>query len=132
MSRPGPMNPMAQAIRAAATGPLTATAGGATAAYSFEAGFPGYDGHFPGFAILPAVVQLLAAATLVEDWRGQSLTLVSVENAKFLIQLHPGRAVTIRCRERLISGRRRFDVSLEVDAGLAASALLGFAEDAGR
>lgn len=123
------MNRVAQAIRAAAIAPLAVQDGEAVRQYRFAAGFPAFEGHFPGFALLPAVVQIMAAATLVEDWRSAKLTLASVEKAKFLIQLRPGATVVVRCRERTIAGRRRYETSLVVEEGLAASFTLGFVEE---
>lgn len=86
----------------------------------FSPDFPGFSGHFPGYPVLPAVVQLLAAIALAESVTGCRLRLRQVDNAKFLIQLHPDEIITVHCREKEVGGETRWEASLQVDAGTAA------------
>jgi 3-hydroxyacyl-[acyl-carrier-protein] dehydratase len=96
----------------------------------FAPDFPGFAGHFPGYAVLPAVVQILAAVVLAEAVTGRRLRLRQIDNAKFLIQLHPEGQITVRCREKAVAGRRVWEASLQVDAGTAAQFLLELEEEA--
>lgn len=92
------MNKLRQEIAAAAIGPLeTVETGELCRWFRFEPSFTGFAGHFPGFPIVPAVVQLLAAQSLVEDFYGRPLRLQSVEHAKFVHQLRPDQEVRVRC-----------------------------------
>lgn len=94
----------------------------------FAGDFPGFAGHFPGYPVLPAVVQVLAAQLLAEDVTGLRLRLQQIENAKFLLQLHPDEVIEVRCRERHAAGRTLWEASLHAAAGTAAQFQLQFGE----
>lgn len=96
--------------------------------FRFPAAFVGFEGHFPGYPVLPALVQVLAAQHAVEAARGGSLRLVGVENAKFLIQLGPEQEIRVRCRQRSAEGELRVEARLTVGEGVAASFVLKFEE----
>lgn len=96
----------------------------------FAPDFPGFSGHFPGYAVLPAVVQILAAVVLAEAVTGRRLCLRQIDNAKFLIQLHPDERIEVRCREKVVAGRSVWEASLQVAAGTAAQFLLELEESA--
>lgn len=89
--------------------------------YIFPAEFPGFAGHFPGFPILPAIVQVQTALCLAEDWLGAPLRLLGVENAKFLQQLRPGEEILVECRDRRRDGQLVYDGRLWRTGELAAS-----------
>ncbi|WP_298037302.1 hypothetical protein [uncultured Desulfuromonas sp.] len=115
-----------QAIREAALGPAHSGEDETTGRYRFEADFPGFDGHFPGYPVLPAVVQMLTAALLAEEFAGVPLRLARVERARFLVQLRPGQEITVSCRRRG-SDAPVFDAALEADGEEAASFRMVFA-----
>lgn len=116
------MSALSKAIRGCALGPLRET-GTETAErdHSFPAGFPGFEGHFPGFPILPGVAQIQAALCLAEDWRGAPLRLAAVESAKFLLQIRPEEPVTVLVREKRRGDRLSLDARLLRDGEVAAS-----------
>ncbi|TRZ93166.1 3-hydroxyacyl-ACP dehydratase [bacterium] len=95
------MNEMKKAIMAAALTPLEHTDDGAVACdYRFDEGFPGFSGHFPGYPIVPAIVQIMTARALIEDCHGAPLRLLAVEGAKFMMQLRPGEEIRVTCRQK--------------------------------
>jgi len=99
--------------------------------YRFGPNFIGFSGHFPGYPILPAFVQILTAQTLVEEQKGHPLELAGIENAKFHIQLRPDQDIDVECRHRQIRGKLGCEARLKVDDGLASSFVMFFLEEAG-
>lgn len=67
------------------------------ARYLFEAGFPGFDGHFPGRPVLPGVCMLKAAVVTLEDWHATAIRVSEVRKARFLSPLGPGQELEVRC-----------------------------------
>jgi len=96
------------------------------ARFLFGASFPAFRGHFPGFPVLPAVVEVLAA-TEVARRRMPGGALASVTRAKFSQAILPGTLVTVECTEGEAQGAAEWRVRLLVDGAVAASILLGFA-----
>lgn len=97
------MNRMRTAIRAAALAPVQITASMAgEQSFCFDAEFPGFSGHFPGYPILPAVLQVLLAQLVAETVIGSSLSVVALNRAKYLQQVRPGDQidVCVNCREK--------------------------------
>ena len=76
---------------------------------------PGYEGHFPGHPLLPGVVMLAEAMAALDaaQW--------SIDNAKFLLPVEPGTALTL-AHEVLASGAIRFEI--ESPRGVVASAVI--------
>lgn len=95
--------------------------------YSFPADFPGFDGHFPGAPIVPAVVQLRTVQALFERGGGRSCTLLGVDNAKFLLQLQPLQEIEVSCRERQGGREPVVEGKVTVQGALAASFILRLA-----
>jgi len=96
--------------------------------YCFNQDFIGFSGHFPGYPILPAFVQILTALTLAEEQTGRPLELASVENAKFHIRLGPEQEIQVECKEKPVKGKLGCEVRLMVAEGLASSFRIFFAE----
>ncbi len=64
----------------------------------FEAGFVGFDGHFPaerGGAILPGFYAVAVAVEMLETALGQRFELRGVEAGKFLRAILPGEVVAV-------------------------------------
>ncbi len=123
------MNRLRQEILSAAIDEIKVTAAGnINRPYCFKQDFIGFSGHFPGYPILPAFVQVLTALTLAEEQRGVPLELASLENAKFHIQLRPGQEVTVECEEKLVRGKPGVEARLTVAEGLASVFRMSFAE----
>ena len=123
------MNRVKQEIASSAVDEIEVTAPGTIhRRYCFNRNFIGFSGHFPGYPILPAFVQILTALTLVEEHRGHSLELAGVENAKFHIQLRPGQEINVECKEKLVRGKPGCEARLMVAEGLASLFRMSFVE----
>ena len=62
------------------------------------ADFVGFDGHFPGYPVLPAMLQVLLGIIVSEKIYGQKLTLQKLDKAKFMSQIQPGQTLTVTCK----------------------------------
>lgn len=119
------MNDLRKEILQAAQGKIEIAASDkATGRYSFPPTFIGFSGHFPGYAVLPAFVQVLSALMIVEKWKGRRLQLLTIEKAKFHIELRPDQEMTVQCRECEVKGFPAFEVKLNAAEGLAASFIM--------
>lgn len=96
---------------------ISGETGSASSEFCFDTAFPGFDGHFPGFAVLPGVVMIDLSLALCEDLLQCRLLLAGIEMAKFSNPILPGDLVeaevsavenngTYRVRARLISGNK--------------------------
>jgi 3-hydroxyacyl-[acyl-carrier-protein] dehydratase len=121
------MNKLKAGIINAALGPVEAIAPDkAVGRHLFPRSFIGFDGHFPGYPVLPAYVQVLTALTVIEEWKDCPFQLVSVEKAKFHIELRPDQEIFIQCREFESKGKTVIEANLTVAEGLAAVFLMHF------
>ena len=64
----------------------------------FDADAPYFQGHFPGFAVLPGVVQLGMAHHFAEQFLGRAFTLKAVKKVKFTHVVVPGDAVALELK----------------------------------
>jgi len=120
------MNKLEQAIAEAAVGPLEREgAQAASRLFRFQPDFLGYSGHFPGYPILPAIVQIMAALSVAGEWKGEPLELTAVKNAKFRIKLEPGQLIRVRCQETL-AGAGSCEARLSVGGEEAALFAIAF------
>jgi 3-hydroxyacyl-[acyl-carrier-protein] dehydratase len=94
--------------------------------YVFDPEFIGFSGHFPGYPILPAFVQILTATTLAEERIGAPVELSSVKKAKFMQEIHPGQEIVVECRERLIEGAFRCEASIMLGDKVASKLVMIF------
>jgi len=123
------MNRVKQEIASSAVDEIEISAPGTILRrYCFNRNFIGFSGHFPGYPILPAFVQILTALTLAEEQRGYPLELDSVENAKFHIQLRPGQEIKVECKDKLVRGKPGCEARLMVADGLASLFRMSFVE----
>ena len=88
-----------------------------TAELVFDADAPYFGGHFPGFAVLPGVVQLGIARHFAEQFLRRAFTLASVKKMKFTHVVVPG--VCVRLTLTRLSDR---EISYEYRKGEAACA----------
>lgn len=124
------MNRIAQETAKARLGGIVANADGSfEGRYLFRETFAGFDGHFPGFPILPAIVQIRAAVALVGEATGAPQRLVSVQDAKFLNTVHPDQELVVTCRTRAVQGREYYDARLTVGEATVSSMLLDLAPE---
>lgn len=121
------MSRLSREIAQAAVSPVEVdNEGGLSRVFRFSEDFLGFDGHFPGYPILPAVAQVLAAQLLAETSLQADMRLQAVENAKFLLQIRPAEDVTVRCRLRPRGENVQVDAKVHGEQGVAASFTLQF------
>ena len=119
------MNKLKKEIIEAALGPIEVIAHDkAIGRYAFPQSFIGFSGHFPEYPVLPAYVQILTTLAFVEKWKGKPFQLVSVEKAKFHIELRPDQEITVQCREFEEKGKTAIQANLTIAEGLAAVFLI--------
>jgi 3-hydroxyacyl-[acyl-carrier-protein] dehydratase len=124
------MNRIAQETANARLGEIVGNADGSfEGRYLFPESFAGFDGHFPNFPILPAIVEIRAVVALVGEAEGVSQRLVAVQDAKFLNTVRPGEELTVTCRTRTVKGRGLYDARLTVGAVTVSTMLLDLAPE---
>lgn len=96
------MNQMREAIHQAAVTPLQVSGGHGRQQYRFGENFPGFSGHFPGYPVLPAVLQSLLVQMLAEQIVGRPLRFKVLQQAKFTRQVRPDEElhVVVECRQQ--------------------------------
>ncbi|NVN97880.1 MAG: hypothetical protein HXX17_01050 [Geobacteraceae bacterium] len=67
--------------------------------FTFPPDFIGFQGHFPGGAILPGACQIQALLSLLEKSVGKSLALKEVVLAKYLVPVLPNEEIAIKTAE---------------------------------
>ena len=123
------MNTIIEAIRRSALGPPEKKDPDTIVRrYRFDDDFLGFSGHFPGYPILPAVMQLTAALCLIEEQKGRHLHLKSIQNAKFLQEIRPGSEILIQCIDCLVKGLPGSRIQIYSGDEIAASFLMIFSE----
>ena len=123
------MNKLRQAIVSSAIGKKTEDENNVvTRRYRFKPDFIGFQGHFPGYPILPAFVQILTAITIIEEHQNCRLELATVEKAKFHLPLRPDLEIEVTCAQRQVNGKFICEARLIVTEGLASSFRFSFAE----
>jgi 3-hydroxymyristoyl/3-hydroxydecanoyl-(acyl carrier protein) dehydratase len=93
--------------------------------FVFDGDFYGFDGHFPGFPILPGVMILRAAWLTIEKGQDKSLDLHAIKKIKFGRPFLPGEKGMIQATRR---SEREWGFELTVPGGKAASGLLELSE----
>lgn len=59
------------------------------------AGLRYFEGHFPGFPVLPGVVQIGWAAALANRLFGRELVVAGMRRVKFMRLIHPGKRIEL-------------------------------------
>lgn len=67
-----------------------------------------FDGHFPGFPLLPGVVQAHFAIRLFEKETGTRIVFSGIRNMKFFTPIFPGTTVQLTCEHRLEANQLSF------------------------
>ena len=80
--------------------------------YSFSEDFTGFAGHFPGYPILPAVLQLLLAQLLIEKQKGCKVRVTRIVKAKFLSEIRPDDQITVHCIDAATDETQRSKVNI--------------------
>jgi len=116
------MNRLKRAIMESAVDTMRVVEPGTvTKLFRFQPGFIGFSGHFPGYPILPALVQMLMGLILCEEQKGRAMKLVTVVRAKFLSEIYPDHEILVQCRDCQIKGAPGTQVQLTVSGTIAAS-----------
>jgi 3-hydroxyacyl-[acyl-carrier-protein] dehydratase len=97
-----------------------------TRRYHFSHDFIGFVGHFPGYPILPAMVQLLMALMCAEELEGRALEMDTISKAKFLMEIRPGSELLINCKKWILNGILKVEVQISMDDVLASSISMTF------
>lgn len=121
------MNSMRQAISRSALGAANLTADNGEQSFCFTEDFPGFAGHFPGYPILPAILQTLMAQMVAEQVRGERLEFLALDRAKFTRELRPGERILVKVAFGETTELLRCAVELYCDAKSAATFSLTFA-----
>ena len=61
--------------------------------------FCGFDGHFPGNPILPAVAQVMIAREAINTRTASNWSIVKMSRAKFQNMIPPGIVITVHWKE---------------------------------
>lgn len=119
-------------IEKSALGPAELTERAGTQSYQFAESFIGFAGHFPGYPILPAVLQTLLAQMVAEQICGEPLQFLALERAKFTQQLRPGDRIdlSVNCQDK--QDQLRFACELCSAESRAASFTLVLAKGSNR
>ena len=88
------MNTLAENVRTCSCRPTQQTDRGWEKEYIFPQGFLGFQGHFPGRPILPAVVQVMIFRESIAEKLNQNLEIETMTRAKFLKVINPDTPVT--------------------------------------
>jgi 3-hydroxyacyl-[acyl-carrier-protein] dehydratase len=92
------MNKLIDAIeKSALDSPKQEDPSGITGEFCFDRNFIGFSGHFPGYPLLPAVLQLLIAQLLIERQKEYKIKVTLIEKAKFLSEIKPDDRITVKC-----------------------------------
>ena len=68
--------------------------------YCFPESFIGFQGHFPGNPILPAVVQIQAAQVCICRALDENMIVSKVINGKFLETVEAGAELVVECNPK--------------------------------
>ncbi|NLD38902.1 MAG: hypothetical protein GX654_18745 [Desulfatiglans sp.] len=94
------MKKLIEAIKKSCAGPARINSPSEISnSYCFDNNFLGFSGHFPGYPILPAVLQLLLAQLCIEEQKGCKIRITSIEKAKFLFEIRPDELISIQCTD---------------------------------
>ena len=88
------MTRLARQIRECMSDLGRADDGTLTARFAFPAEFLGFQGHFPGRPILPAVCEIQGAVAMLEAWENRRVELQEIVLAKF--------SAPVTCEEQLV------------------------------
>jgi len=93
---------MRQAIIQSALGPIELNGNSGRQTFCFAKSFLGFEGHFPGYSILPGVLQNLLSQIVAEQMIESPVTFHSIARAKFSRQICPDDRVDVRvtCSEK--------------------------------
>lgn len=101
----------------------------AGASFYFNDDFPGFDGHFPDFPILPGVVMLEMSMVLAEALSREDLKIINIAKAKFSKQSYPGDLIKGEVSMAFLKGLWQISARLSCNDSPVSSLLLNAAPD---
>ncbi|MBN1867130.1 hypothetical protein JW916_07530 [Candidatus Sumerlaeota bacterium] len=112
-------SPMCRSLLERLFGFQDSTPGTIEGVFSFGPDFPGFDGHFPGFPILPAVVMVQAGMLLCELSARRRLRLAAISQAKFSKRVGPDELLRVRATfdPALVASGERFSGKVRLTSG---------------
>ena len=117
------MTPIEESIVDSLVGTITCEGASATACYNFSKDFQGFDGHFPDYPILPAVLQIMVGRLVCSALSEVPLRVQSISRAKFLQEIPPETDVQVQvtCKEISTDNVHKFAVTLLVNTAKAST-----------
>lgn len=113
-------------IRAAGS-PIEIEDGTFIKTFVFEENFIGFDGHFPGNPILPAMVQLMLGEVAAAEAADKPLKTSDAARAKFVKQVAPGDTILVTGKLTPKDDIYKANVTLTVDDETASTYILTLA-----
>lgn len=113
------MTPIEKDLADTLVGSIVCKQNTATATYNLPKSFKGFDGHFPGHPILPAVLQVMLGKIVCNALTSRPLAVKSIERAKFMQEISPDMNIQVSATQKDVSeqGIYRFSVTFEADKG---------------
>lgn len=91
--------------------------------YSFPEEFLGFQGHFPSYPVLPAVIQCCLGVETCSLLCNKSLSLIAISKAKYKQQVAPNTPIKVAAtyRKKTAPEDLHFSIKITGDKGLVAS-----------
>ena len=102
---------------------------GYRARFTFPGDLAVFEGHFPGYPLVPGVFLLEAVRTAAERALDRPLRIRRIDDAKFTAEVRPGETVAVDANISDVDAGWRCDASLRSDTGAVASVRLLLAAD---
>jgi 3-hydroxyacyl-[acyl-carrier-protein] dehydratase len=127
-------NTLNEALKGSAIGKIepSDTPGWFVKSFCFGPEFLGFRGHFPGYPIVPAFVQVLMSLVCMEELKNVALEMSALDNAKFQRELKPGVVITVEWRELPDRPYLTFQVRIKDGKETASSFLITCKEKKGQ
>ena len=92
------MNKILKEIQASSISEIAISDTGISQRYKFTPDFLGFQGHFEGHAVLPAVVQLMICQEMVAKQISPGIKLSNVSRAKFITVIEANDDIDVSCK----------------------------------
>ena len=92
--------------------------------YFLPSTFMGFDGHFPGNPIMPAVAQLLLAQVTIAEKTGGEVNLIDIKRAKFVNIVKPDSLIKVLVKPFPEEFSIKYKCTLSVDDEMVSSFIL--------
>lgn len=115
------MTPIEESIMKSLVGTVVSDGETATACFNFPKKFEGFDGHFPGHPILPAILQFMVGRLVCCALAELPLRVKSISRAKFSQEIQPEKDIHVQVVRKEISAENvhRFAVTFTVNEAKA-------------